>query len=213
MCAPTSQSAACGCAVLLEQLAAFKGPITQTPSETDCKAHWYVSACRLDKAALLAVQQQSPHTGLAGRKRTSSSSQHTEQLTSARCLQQIASHGLLDIEVNAQGDTWIDDHHTVEDIALAFGGALSQALGDRKGIFRFGDFHAPLDEALVHVVLVRPAHLTVPRQRSAPALLRTHVAHVTTSPLPLVSLVRTGMHATASSWSCGASQVQQCLST
>ena len=70
-------------------------------------------------------------------------------------MQQICSHGLLDIEVNAQGDTWIDDHHTVEDIALAFGGALAEALGTRSGIYRFGDFNAPLDEALVHVVLVR----------------------------------------------------------
>lgn len=73
------------------------------------------------------------------------------------CVQQISSHGLLDITVEAKGDTWIDDHHTVEDIALAFGGALSQALGDRKGIYRFGDFSAPLDEALIHVVLV-PRH-------------------------------------------------------
>lgn len=47
-------------------------------------------------------------------------------------LDQIASHGLFDVYVAAQGDTWIDDHHTVEDIALAFGSALSQALGDRK---------------------------------------------------------------------------------
>lgn len=47
-------------------------------------------------------------------------------------LDQIASHGLFDVYVAAEGDTWIDDHHTVEDIALAFGGALSQALGDRK---------------------------------------------------------------------------------
>lgn len=71
-------------------------------------------------------------------------------------VQQISSHGLLDIKIDAKGDTWIDDHHTVEDIALAFGGALSQALGDRRGIYRFGDFSAPLDEALIHVALVLP---------------------------------------------------------
>ncbi len=68
--------------------------------------------------------------------------------------QQLASHGLFNVIVQAEGDTWIDDHHTNEDIALALGTALAQALGDRKGIRRFGDFSAPLDEALVHVVLV-----------------------------------------------------------
>lgn len=68
-------------------------------------------------------------------------------------MDQLASHGLFDVTVEAEGDTWIDDHHTNEDIALALGSALAQALGDRKGIHRFGDFTAPLDEALVHVVL------------------------------------------------------------
>lgn len=68
-------------------------------------------------------------------------------------MDQLASHGLFDIHLEAEGDTWIDDHHTNEDIALALGTALSQALGDRKGIHRFGNFTAPLDEALVEVVL------------------------------------------------------------
>ena len=68
-------------------------------------------------------------------------------------LQQISSHGLIDLEIQAKGDTHIDDHHTNEDVGIALGQSLSKALGDRKGINRFGHFVAPLDEALVQVVL------------------------------------------------------------
>lgn len=68
-------------------------------------------------------------------------------------IQQISSHGLLDLEVEATGDIEIDDHHTNEDVGITLGMALAQALGDRKGIHRFGHFFAPLDEALVQVVL------------------------------------------------------------
>ena len=68
-------------------------------------------------------------------------------------LHQIASHGLIDLEVNADGDIEIDDHHTNEDVGITFGKALADALGDRKGIVRFGHFVAPLDEALVQVSL------------------------------------------------------------
>ena len=55
-------------------------------------------------------------------------------------LHQISSHGLINLEVIATGDTHIDDHHTNEDVGIALGQALSQALGDRKGIYRFGQF-------------------------------------------------------------------------
>uniref|UniRef100_A0A6V7QX70 Imidazoleglycerol-phosphate dehydratase n=1 Tax=Ananas comosus var. bracteatus TaxID=296719 RepID=A0A6V7QX70_ANACO len=68
-------------------------------------------------------------------------------------LDQLASHGLFDVYVKASGDTHIDDHHTNEDVALAIGSALLQALGDRKGINRFGHFAAPLDEAAIEVIL------------------------------------------------------------
>ena len=68
-------------------------------------------------------------------------------------LQQLSSHGLFDLEVSAKGDTHIDDHHTNEDVGIALGQALSKALGSRIGIHRFGHFFAPLDEALIQVVL------------------------------------------------------------
>jgi imidazoleglycerol-phosphate dehydratase len=68
-------------------------------------------------------------------------------------LHQIASHGLIDLNVQAQGDWEIDDHHTNEDVGITLGQAFAQALGNRKGIVRFGNFLAPLDEALVQVAL------------------------------------------------------------
>jgi len=68
-------------------------------------------------------------------------------------IQQLSSHGLFDIKVSANGDTHIDDHHTNEDVGIAIGQALSKALGDRVGIKRFGHFLAPLDEALIQVVV------------------------------------------------------------
>ena len=68
-------------------------------------------------------------------------------------LNQISSHGLIDLEVTATGDIEIDDHHTNEDVGITLGMALAKALGDRKGIVRFGHFIAPLDESLVQVAL------------------------------------------------------------
>ena len=68
-------------------------------------------------------------------------------------LQQIASHGLIDLDVKATGDIEIDDHHTNEDVGITLGQALAKALGDRKGIARFGHFVAPLDESLIQVAL------------------------------------------------------------
>jgi len=68
-------------------------------------------------------------------------------------LHQLSSHGLIDLDVKATGDIEIDDHHTNEDVGITVGQAFAQALGDRKGIVRFGNFIAPLDEALVQVAL------------------------------------------------------------
>jgi len=68
-------------------------------------------------------------------------------------LDQIARHGMVDLEVRAQGDTHIDDHHTVEDIGITLGQAIKQAAGDKKGIRRYGHAYVPLDEALSRVVI------------------------------------------------------------
>ncbi len=68
-------------------------------------------------------------------------------------LDQIARHGLLDISIAAQGDLHIDAHHTVEDIGITFGQAFNQAVGDKKGLTRYGHAYVPLDEALSRVVL------------------------------------------------------------
>ncbi|MDP2806224.1 MAG: imidazoleglycerol-phosphate dehydratase HisB [Gallionellaceae bacterium] len=68
-------------------------------------------------------------------------------------LDQIARHGLLDIDVSAKGDLQIDAHHTVEDIGITLGQAFTKAVGDKKGIRRYGHAYVPLDEALSRVVL------------------------------------------------------------
>lgn len=68
-------------------------------------------------------------------------------------LEQIARHGLIDIEVKAEGDVHIDDHHTVEDIGIVFGQAVAKALGDKSGLRRYGHACVPLDEALSRVVI------------------------------------------------------------
>ena len=68
-------------------------------------------------------------------------------------LDQVARHGLIDLDIKAQGDLHIDAHHTVEDIGITLGQALAKALGDKKGIRRYGHAYVPLDEALSRVVV------------------------------------------------------------
>src|SRR5690554_6432326 len=68
-------------------------------------------------------------------------------------LDQISRHGMMDITVEAKGDLHIDAHHTVEDIGITLGQAFAKALGDKKGIIRYGHSYVPLDEALSRVVL------------------------------------------------------------
>ena len=68
-------------------------------------------------------------------------------------LDQIARHGMMDISVEARGDLYIDAHHTVEDIGITLGQAFTKAIGDKKGVRRYGQAYVPLDEALSRVVL------------------------------------------------------------
>jgi imidazoleglycerol-phosphate dehydratase len=68
-------------------------------------------------------------------------------------LDQVARHGLIDLEIQAEGDLQIDAHHTVEDIGITLGQALAKAVGDKKGIRRYGHAYVPLDEALSRVVI------------------------------------------------------------
>ena len=81
-------------------------------------------------------------------------------------LDQIARHGLIDLDIEAQGDLHIDGHHTVEDVGITLGMAFAQAVGDKKGITRYGHSYVPLDEALSRVVVDfsgRPGlHMRVP---------------------------------------------------
>jgi len=86
-------------------------------------------------------------------------------------LDQVARHGLVDLDIQAKGDLEIDDHHTVEDVGITLGQAVAKAVGDKKGIVRYGHAYVPLDEALSRVVIDfsgRPGleyHADYPRAR------------------------------------------------
>ena len=86
-------------------------------------------------------------------------------------LDQIARHGMVDLNIEANGDLHIDAHHTVEDIGITLGQALAKAVGDRRGILRYGHAYVPLDEALSRVVIDfsgRPSlHYDVPFTRAS----------------------------------------------
>ena len=68
-------------------------------------------------------------------------------------LDQIVRHGLIDLDIHCDGDTQIDDHHTVEDVGITLGQAFAKAVGDKKGLRRYGHAYVPLDEALSRVVV------------------------------------------------------------
>lgn len=81
-------------------------------------------------------------------------------------MDQVARHGMIDLDIQAKGDLHIDDHHTVEDIGITLGQAFAKAVGDKKGIARYGHAYVPLDEALSRVVIDfsgRPSlHMDIP---------------------------------------------------
>lgn len=85
-------------------------------------------------------------------------------------LDQIKRHGLIDMDIKCVGDTHIDDHHSVEDVGITLGQAFRQAIGDKKGIMRYGHFYAPLDESLSRAVVDisgRPSlHMDIPFTRA-----------------------------------------------
>jgi imidazoleglycerol-phosphate dehydratase len=96
-------------------------------------------------------------------------------------LDQIARHGLIDLEIAAKGDLHIDGHHTVEDVGITLGQAVYQAVGDKKGIRRYGHAYVPLDEALSRVVIDfsgRPGLLmNVPFKSGMIGTFDTQLAH------------------------------------
>lgn len=85
-------------------------------------------------------------------------------------LDQIKRHGLIDMDIKCVGDTHIDDHHSVEDVGITLGQAFKQAIGDKKGIVRYGHFYTPLDESLSRAVVDisgRPSlHMDIPFTRA-----------------------------------------------
>ncbi len=108
----------------------------------------------------------------------------------------LAKHSRIDITLSCAGDLEVDDHHTAEDCALALGAAIDKALGERRGIFRFGDAHAPLDEALARAVIDLSGR---PSTHVALGLRRDNVGDISTEMLThvLMSLgtsMRASMH-------------------
>ena len=96
-------------------------------------------------------------------------------------LDQIARHGLIDLEIDAKGDLHIDGHHTVEDVGITVGQAMAKAVGDKRGLRRYGHAYVPLDEALSRVVIDfsgRPGlHMRVPFKAGMIGALDTQLVY------------------------------------
>ena len=96
-------------------------------------------------------------------------------------LDQIARHGLVDLDIDAKGDLHIDGHHTVEDVGISFGQAMARAVGDKRGLRRYGHAYVPLDEALSRVAIDfsgRPGlHMNVPFKSGMIGAFDTQLTH------------------------------------
>ena len=116
-----------------------------TPSLPDVSAHRIAEVSRNTAETKIAVRVNLDGTGAANL--------HTGIGFFDHMLDQIARHGMMDLDIAAQGDLHIDGHHTVEDVGITLGQAVYQAVGDKKGICRYGHAYVPLDEALTRVVI------------------------------------------------------------
>ena len=105
---------------------------------------------------IAAVQRDTKETKIKVRvdlDGTGASKLHTGIGFFDHMLDQISRHGLIDLDIHAEGDLHIDGHHTVEDVGITLGQAVAQAVGDKKGLTRYGHAYVPLDEALSRVVV------------------------------------------------------------
>ncbi|MFZ4626198.1 MAG: imidazoleglycerol-phosphate dehydratase HisB [Rhodoferax sp.] len=120
-------------------------PLTELPETPATCAPRMAELCRNTAETQVSVRVNLDGTGV--------SRLHTGIGFFDHMLDQIARHGLIDLDVDAEGDLHIDAHHTVEDVGITFGQAVHKAVGDKKGIRRYGHAYVPLDEALSRVVI------------------------------------------------------------
>jgi imidazoleglycerol-phosphate dehydratase len=120
-------------------------PLTERPEALASSASRIAEVARNTAETQVSVRVNLDGTGI--------SRLHTGIGFFDHMLDQIARHGLIDLDIDAEGDLHIDGHHTVEDVGITLGQAVHKAIGDKKGIRRYGHAYVPLDEALSRVVI------------------------------------------------------------
>ena len=120
-------------------------PLTELPEASTSSAPRMAELTRNTAETQISVRVNLDGTGV--------SRLHTGIGFFDHMLEQIARHGLIDLDIDAEGDLHIDAHHTVEDVGITLGQVVNQAVGDKKGIRRYGHAYVPLDEALSRVVI------------------------------------------------------------